>query len=120
MIEYLLSVDKFEKPKTVKDKDATFMLLYRLLLLTPGSIQTHPTMGVGIVTKWRYMDMAKIPELQTEISRQISQFLPTLQGADVEIEPSDSEDKAIVIKISVDNTLYAFEANDKVLSIKDL
>lgn len=120
MIEYLLSVDKFEKPKTLKEQDATFMLLYRLLLLTPGSIQTHPTMGVGIISKWRYMDMSKISELETEISKQISQFLPQFQGAKVEIEPSDEEDKAINIKISVNNTLYVFKADDKVLTIKDL
>lgn len=119
MKEYLLSIDKFERPKVLKDKDAVFNLLRRLLLLNPGTIQTHPEMGVGIVAKWRYMDMSDIQDLETEISKQISTYLPSFQGADVKITPAE-EDKTIIIRITIDNTLYAFEVNDKVLTIRDL
>ena len=46
--EFSFSVDDFENPKTYKDAEAIATLLVRLLILEPGTFQSHPDMGVGL------------------------------------------------------------------------
>jgi len=107
--EYTLSVDKFERPAKKSNEDAIYLLLVRLLLLTPGTIQTHPEMGVGLVTRFRYMSMERLSELQAEISKQIATYLPNLMGVNVEVEQLSAVD--IRIKIKVATTLYIFNTD---------
>lgn len=109
MNEYTLSVDKFERPVKKSNEDAIYLLLVRLLLLTPGTIQTHPEMGVGLVTRFRYMSMERLSELQAEISKQIATYLPNLMGVNVEVEQLSAVD--IRIKIKVATTLYIFNTD---------
>ena len=39
----------------------------RLILLTPGTIQTHPEMGVGLITKYRFMYDTELQNLKKVI-----------------------------------------------------
>ena len=52
--EPLMSINKFNKPKVLQEPDSGVIRIVRLILLEPGTIQTHPDMGVGIVSKFRY------------------------------------------------------------------
>lgn len=97
---------------------AIYILLQRLMLLDPGSIQSHPDMGVGIITKWRYSYYENIDLLQSEIQTQIEKYLPQLQGVNVKIARADHHD--IIISIEVNNKLYVFELHEDKLQLKQL
>lgn len=93
------------------------MLLIRLLLLTPGTIQSHPNMGVGIVTKWRYCDTDKLGDLRLEISNQISTYLPTLRLSEVNLKMKQHT-KELIIEIRADGILYSYETDNENNTIK--
>lgn len=118
--EPLMSINKYDKPKILKNEDATYMVLMRLLLLDPGSIQSHPRMGVGIVTKWRYSDMETLKDIELEIEKQISTFLPHLIASKVEVLPNPQRNGEILIKITINNVVYAFETDNTELKLTDL
>lgn len=120
MKEALISINKYDKPKVLKNEDSTCMLLLRLLLLNPGSIQSHPNMGVGIISKWRYSDIDRIAELELEIEKQISTYLPMLMISKVEVTPNENKDGEIIISISANNITYSFEANNEEVRLADL
>lgn len=111
--EYLLSVDKYNNPAVKTDKDAIFYLLIRLIMLNPGTIESHPDMGVGLIKNWRYSDMGQIPQLEAEIQSQIETYLPMLQGVSVKVEQVESKEIAIYIKIS--NIIYSFKTENGTL-----
>jgi hypothetical protein len=111
-----MSVDEFYSPKIVKNNDAIYTLLVRLLQLEPGSIQSHPEMGVGIVSKYRFGEAETVAEdLKTELEKQISTYLPHLVGVEVRAYTSN---KILFVEIEVNNTLYKFEVSKDSDSIK--
>lgn len=120
MKEALLSINKYDKPKILKNEDSICMLLLRLLLLTPGSMQSHPTMGVGIVSKWRYSDTDTLSELELEIEKQISTYLPILTTTKVEVLPNKNKNGEIIVNISANNVTYSFETDNEELRLADL
>lgn len=80
-------------------------LLTRLLLLNPGTIQSHPDMGVGLVQKYRYsLEGAEI-QLQSDYRNQIDTYLPQFTGADVAVKFKDHQ---FQIFVQVANTVFAF------------
>ena len=95
--EPLLSVDKYYKPLVAKDFDYTTLLLVRLILLEPGTIQTHPDCGVGLVSKFRYSTDVKMRDLEIRIKEQIVKYLPQFSLVRVRCE---LEDKIIKIYIT--------------------
>lgn len=120
MQEPLMSVNKYDRPTILKNEDATYMLLMRLLLLDPGSIQSRPRMGVGIVTKWRYSDMETLKDIELEIEKQIRTYLPHLIASKIEILPNPERKGEILIKITINNVVYAFETDNTELKLTDL
>lgn len=107
--EYLMSIDEYNTPKVVTDKDAIFVLLVRLLLLNPGTFQTHPEMGIGIISRYRYSNPDNLAVLEEECIQQINTYLPELQGASVQL--SMTKNKELLIKVTVNDSLYVFETD---------
>lgn len=103
--EYLFSVNDFNEPKVLKDSEAIAQNLTHLLLLDPGTFQSHPTMGVGLVSKYRYTTEDKLSELKTDFKLQIEKYLPQYQGVEVDVF---LEDHVCYINATIDGTLYAF------------
>lgn len=93
------------------------MLLIRLMLLTPGTIQSHPNMGVGIATKWRYCDVDRLNDLQTEITNQISTYLPKLRLSSVNLKVKKNS-KDLIIEIRADGVLYSYETDNENSTIR--
>lgn len=106
--EYLLSVNKFNKPESVDEKEAIALLLVRLLLLNPGSDPLHPDMGVGL-TDFRYC-LGRVSELQNRIENQITQYLPEFKYASVRVVEVTAQ-KICNIEITIDDTLYLYDSN---------
>lgn len=109
--EMLLSVDSFKKPQVLEGKDAIGILLVRLIQLEPGTISSRPTMGVGLLSNYRYCDEDKALELKDHIRDQISIFLPEYQGVQVAVQLN--EGGQLIIEITIDGTLYKYETEQQ-------
>lgn len=101
--EFCFSVDDFKNPKVFKDADAVMTLIVRLLLLEPGTIQSHPNMGVGIISRYRYSVEGSAQSLQSDIYQQIESYVPQLQGTRVTVS---EEDGKFYIAVEFENILY--------------
>ena len=105
--EYSMSVDDFKNPKTYSDRESVCVLRARLLLLEPGTFQSHPNMGVGLVSKYRYgVDVAS--DLQSNFKNQIELYLPQLQGCRVNVTQSG---QVLNIAVEYNNVLYGVSFN---------
>lgn len=103
--EYSFSVDQFDNPVVYKNSEAISVLLAQLLLLEPGTFQSHPEMGVGLVSKYRYTMEDNIRNLRDDFRRQIEKYLPQYQGVEVNCYLMK---KICYITATIDNTIYAF------------
>ena len=114
--EYVLSTNLFKKPKVLVGKQAIATLLVRIILLEPGTDPLNPEMGVGLVSKYRFLTDDLSSDLQANIKSQISKYLPELQCASVDLEYTT--DKSIIIKITIDDTIYVFDSSTTDTPIK--
>lgn len=112
--EYVLSVNKFEKPKELTEYDAVCMYVMRLLLLDPGTIQSKPEMGVGLVSKWRYSDSENNDELRIEIERQVAQYLPMYQLNNIHLSTVKKE---LLIEMTLNDVIYSFITDNGTLKL---
>ena len=119
--EYTLSTNDISKPKVLENDKAIGTLLYRLIMLNPGDNPLYPAMGVGLVTKWRYMMKSQLPDLKKNISDQISVYLPELQAVDITLK-INSVDKTLTIEISSDGVIYSIDTSQTTtpITISDL
>lgn len=101
--EFSFSVDDFQNPKIYKDAEAVSVLLTRLLLLEPGTIQSHPEAGVGLMSKYRFGVEGVANDLRADFQNQIESYLPLLQGVRV---TTREKDRTLIIAVEVDNILY--------------
>ena len=97
--EPLMTINKFYKPVVLTGTDAAVMQIIRLILLEPGTIQTHPDMGVGIVSRFRHSNEIDVAKLSTRIKDQIAKYLPQFTLVNVQCE-LDNDKKAIKIYIT--------------------
>ena len=84
--EYLLSINEFIQPKVLSGDQAAYTDIIRLFLLNPGTNQTHPEMGIGIRTRYRFSDASEISTLREEVKDQMKTYLPNLLAMDIQIE----------------------------------
>lgn len=76
MVEHLLTTSEYLEPKSIKGADAYGTLLFRLLILQPGSNPLHPGMGVGLGPKYRFISEDDLEMLRTRIQKQIETYMP--------------------------------------------
>lgn len=116
--EYLLSINEFVQPKVLKGESAAFIDILRLFLLEPGTNQTHPDMGIGIRSRYRFSDTSEIGKLKQEVKDQIQTYIPNLLIMDIQIETFDTT-LAIFIT-SKDDNVYAVSYNTETGKIGSL
>lgn len=116
--EYSFGVDKFNKPKVLKDKEAIGTRLMELIMMEPGDDPLHPDMGVGLKT-YRY-GVTNLEELRARVQKQIETYLPFYQNADVAI--IRTPDKVVNIEISLGGMKYIYDSNNtsKPITLDDL
>lgn len=113
--EFSFSVDELKNPKTFKDAEAISVLLTRLLLLEPGTIQSHPDCGVGLMSKYRFGVEGVAAELQSNFQHQIETYLPQFQGVKIHVKEKNHE---LMITAEIDNTLYGVYYNTNTAEVK--
>ncbi|MGN1394240.1 MAG: hypothetical protein ACI4V7_09495 [Succinivibrionaceae bacterium] len=116
--EPLMSINKFNKPKVLQEPDSGVVRIVRLILLEPGTIQTHPDMGVGIVSKFRYSIDIDIDSLNNRIKNQIETYLPMYTTVNVDCS-LDVDKKCINISIKSDQLNTYIPINIETGSVLD-
>lgn len=107
--EYVLSINEFMQPKVLSGDQAAYTDIIRLMLLDPGTNQTHPNMGIGLRSRYRFSDASEISKLREELKLQMQTYLPYLLTMDVQIETYGTT-LAIFIT-SDDDTIYGIGYN---------
>ena len=111
MQAHVLSLNDFNRPKVYKETDSAYIEIVRLILLEPGKYQSHPTMGVGIRSRYRHNnDENFLANLQNEITTQITAFLPELTQVSVSVSIKDT---ILGIVINTATSTYALAYNTK-------
>ena len=110
--EYFLSLDNFNRPAEVTGGEAVALLIARLIMLEPGSDPLHPTMGVGLVSRYRYSN--RLEELKKAIKDQISTWLPDFVS-DTDISLIITPDKVLNVEIMLRSSgeIYKFSVNSE-------
>lgn len=117
MKEHVLSLNDFDMPKVYEAKDANYILIIRLLLLDPGKYQSHPEMGVGLRSKYRFNnngDPNILAILQNDIKTQMSKYLPEISYKNIGLV-LDSNTLGILIETEEGGTYvlgYGIESQD--------
>lgn len=100
MKEHVLSLNEFGMPRVFEESDTNYILIVRLLLLEPGIFQSHPEMGVGLKSRYRYNNSEDfLLSLKRDISSQIQKYLPTLASQDITLQFKDH-----ILGIIIDTT----------------
>ena len=101
--EPLITLDQYNRPVDLVGQDAEIMLITRLILMDPGLIQTHPDMGVGLVSMFRYSTELDVKKLRDRIANQIQTYLPMFTTVEVKVELDDQK-----------HILYIYVTSDQV------
>ena len=119
--EYLIGTDDFKQPKVVYGKKAIGILMCRLLLLEPGTSPMRPEMGVGLVSKYRYMFPDNLVELKRDIADQLNKYLFPYERIGVAMWVET--DKTLRMDITIDDDTYKYvieEQEDNRITIQEL
>ena len=96
-------------PKVLDGTDAMYTKIVQLILLEKGVYQSHPDMGVGLKSRYRYNNSENfLQTLQMDISDQIDRFLPSLTAIDISVAIKDN---ILGIIIDTQNGAYAISYN---------
>lgn len=106
--EYSLNVDKYNSPLVYKNFNALGVILMRLMLLEPGTITHSPRMGLGLISKYRYIQSDKARDLAQAIRDQIRDYLDSTAVTDVNVTFPNSGENIMVIDISVNQMQFRY------------
>lgn len=107
--EYLLDLDPFKKPKIIGDKEALAALLVRLILLEPGTNPLYPEMGVGLVSKYRFLQPGEDSDLKEAIQQQVAIYLPAANMQDITLTYND--DKTVNIEMVINDMTFIYDSS---------
>ena len=107
--DYVMSLNDFNKPKEVIKRNALNIRLLRLLLLEKGTYPDHPDMGVDIVGKWRFLNTIDTYKLDSEISNQISRYLPECIGTQIN---TYIQNNTLFLNIVTNDVLLEFKVDN--------
>lgn len=112
MEAHLLAKNNFGMPKVLTDSDAEYTNIIYLMLLVPGTFQSHPEMGINI-RQYRFSNDADlIDTIRANVRQQIDKYLPTLIASEITI--TSIKNNVLGIVINTDNGAYvlAYNMND--------
>lgn len=118
--EYLLSTTALNEPRVATGVEAIAHMITRLILMEPGTNPLHPTMGVGLASRFRYTTQAEAEnKLKRTIESQIREFLPEYQLVNVGIVYN--ADKTIDFQIQVDDMMFTYDSSEMIpITISDI
>ena len=118
--EPLMTINKFYKPVVLTGTDAAVMQIIRLILLEPGTYQSNPEMGIGIVSRYRYGNEDDIENLSSDIKDQIQTYLPGFERVEVQIQESDLDKKILVIRVTLNDIIYDVDISTELSKMESI
>ena len=117
---HLLRLNSFNQPLVFNDSQSAYVRITYLILLEPGKFLSHPNMGVGLRSLWRYRASDNLEyELSEAIRQQIDQYLPELSGVKVGVELTDNHKLYITIDTTDGLYSYVYDRNEDTLVVAD-
>lgn len=111
--EYTIGVNAYGTPLDYKNFNAIGTLIMRLILLEPGTITHSPKMGVGLISKYRYIQSDKIDGFIQEVKTQIKEYLDATAVVDMDVNITDQNVMVMDMKINSVQFRYYFD-RDKI------
>ena len=115
MTEYLLSTNKFNEPRILKDNDARGIHLLRLLLFTAGHNPLYPRMGCNLVY-YRHITEGQLDKLKKDVEDQINTYLPECLMDHVELKITPKHYLNIII-VCKDGIQYEYDSENSTYPI---
>ena len=109
MQAHLMTLNAFNRPEVLNDIDAKYMHILYLLLLDKGKFQSHPDMGVGLRTRYKFSDEDSLIYLKNDIEQQLRTYLPDVYEAEVDLILDDSN--VLEINIAFNDNIYQVNYN---------
>lgn len=110
MNAHVLSLNDFNMPKVFDASDSAYVHIIQLILLEPGKYQSHPTMGVGIRSKYRHNNEDNfMNDLKSDITNQIESYLPELTDVAVSLT-HNNKILGIIIDTSTGTYVVAYNS----------
>lgn len=110
MEAHVLSLNEFNMPRVFNASDSAYVHIIQLILLEPGKFQSHPNMGVGIKSRYRYNNTTNfLTDLQSDITEQINAYLPELRDVSVTLTHNDHV-LGIIIDTSTGTYVVAYNS----------
>ena len=111
--EPLITLNQYNRPVELEGQDAQVLLITRLILMEPGLIQTHPDMGVGLVSMFRYSTELDVKNLKDRIAKQIQTYLPMFTTVEVKVD-LDNQKHLLYIYVNSDqiNAMIPFDTEN--------
>lgn len=115
MKENVLSLNNFGMPKVFNENDSAYVLIIRLLLLEPGKFQSHPDMGIGIRSRYRFNnDENFLMNLQNDIKKQMDKYLPELSATEVTLT-TNNQVLGIIINTAEGAYVVSYDTANEVM-----
>ena len=108
---------KYKAPLKLEGPSAIVSHIIRLILLNPGENQSHPEMGVGLISKYRYGFKEDLRPLELDIQTQIETYLPMLKDVDVSLY---FDNGILRIGIEITNMFIKMDLKDGKLSLQEV
>ena len=111
MEAHVLSLNNFNMPRVYKDTDAMYINIVYLILLEKGKFQSHPDMGVGLRSRYRFNNQEGVLyTLKNDIQDQINTYLPDLNVIGIDLALNDH---VLTITINSVDGLYLITYDQK-------
>lgn len=115
--EYSFAVDKYNNPREFKNFNAIGVLLMRLFFIEPGSITHSPEMGIGLISKFRYMTEERLGEFKDTVKTQIRDYIDESVSVDVNVRFLPNHVMHIMLKIDKYELLFSFNSDNQTLDM---
>ena len=100
--DFALSFGPYGKATEYTDENAIILAIRNILLSRPGNFPFNPSIGMNI-KKYQFdiLDSQTISDIQSELNREIAQYIPNLGSVEVYVNKIESSDGIGYLGISV-------------------
>lgn len=116
--DYTFNVSEYGSAEELSDSNAITMAVRNILLTRPGNYPMDPNFGMDI-GKYQFdlLDDQTISEIKTELSKQISEYIPSLENVFVDVQKVASDAAGVPggIGISISSTINGTKTTDNYL-----
>lgn len=113
-----LMTTRYDRPVELRNpKVSVPMLIIRLFLLEPGENQSHPEMGLGLISKYRYSFKEEIKTIEREMYEQIARYLPMLSEVNINLSYDDT---VLYIDLEITGLIIKLDFRDNNLRLVDI